>query len=73
MKYVVCLPRPRGFFAIIVSEFTSEIAVAPNVGVACPVLPSMSEAHSTPEKKRRQEHEYPERDKQQEEIVCGHM
>src|SRR5260370_3538378 len=34
---------------------------------------SMSEARESPEKKRRHNHESPERSKQQEEIVCGHV
>src|SRR6266436_7088102 len=34
---------------------------------------SMSEARGSPEKKRRHNHECPERSKQQEEIVCGHV
>ena len=33
----------------------------------------MSEARGSPEKKRRHNHESPERGKQQEEIVCGHV
>jgi hypothetical protein len=34
---------------------------------------SMSEARESPEKKRRHNHESPERGKQQEEIVCRHV